>query len=378
MSKMCNSKVVKLIITGGHHSSALPVINKIKETRQDVGIYWIGHRRSLKGDVNDTLEYREITALGIPFYDLKAGKVYRTLDVGRLLKVPFGFFQSLYLISRIKPDVILSFGGYLAVPVVLAGWVLGVPSVTHEQTVVSGYANKLISLFAKKILVSWPQSMDKFPKNKTVLTGIPLRKCFFKVASDSFNSDNSLPTIFITAGKTGSHFINSIIFETLPELLTFCNVIHQCGDNSVYKDFSRMSSHYDSIKDSVKGVYYPRRFIFENEVGEAYSKADLVVARSGAHTVAELLALEKPCVLIPIPWVSHNEQYENAKILESAGTAEILKEADCTPTSFIQTIKNSLNDLSGYSLKNRELLSLLKSDSAELIVNETFKTAKKL
>jgi UDP-N-acetylglucosamine--N-acetylmuramyl-(pentapeptide) pyrophosphoryl-undecaprenol N-acetylglucosamine transferase len=364
MSKICNSKVVKLVITGGHHSSALPVIKKIKEIRPDAEIYWIGHRRTLKGDVNDTLEYREITALGIPFYDLKAGKVYGTWNMGRLLKVPLGFFQALYLLSKIKPDVILSFGGYLAVPVVLAGRLFGIPSVTHEQTVVSGYANKIISFFAEKVFISWPQSVGKFP--------------VFKINSDNFSTGNDMPTVFVTAGKTGSHFINELIFETLPELLNFCNIIHQCGDNSVFNDFDRVNSRYISIRDTVHGSYYSRKFIFEDEIGEAYAKADAVVSRSGAHTVAELLALKKPCVLIPIPWVSHNEQNENAKLLESAGTAKILNEKDCTPEFFVQTIMSFLNSLDNYSLKSEELLSLLKSDSAELIANETLNTVKKL
>jgi UDP-N-acetylglucosamine--N-acetylmuramyl-(pentapeptide) pyrophosphoryl-undecaprenol N-acetylglucosamine transferase len=378
MSKICNSKVVKLVITGGHHSSAIPVIKKIRESRRDVEIHWVGHKRSMKGDENDTLEYKEITSMGIPFHDLKAGKVYRTGNIGRLLRVPFGVFQSLYLLIKVQPDVILSFGGYLAAPVVLAGWFLGIPSVTHEQTVVSGYANKVIALFAKKIFLSWPQSAEKFPKGKALLTGIPLRDSVFKISSDNFKISNDLPTVFVTAGKTGSHFINNLIFQTLEELLGFCNIIHQCGDNSVYNDFDNLLSKYSSVKNNVEGIYYPRKFIFEDEVGEAYSKSDLVVARSGAHTVAELLALQKPCILIPIPWVSHNEQNKNALMLETGGTAKILDQNLCTPEVFAQAIKQSLEHLSDYSLKDESLLSLLKSDSAELIANETLNAAKKL
>ena len=368
---------MNLVITGGHHSSALPVIKKIRSINPEAGIYWIGHRRSLKGDKNDTLEYKEITALKIPFYDLKAGKVYKTFNPGRLSKVPIGFFQALFILGKLKPDVILSFGGYLAVPVVIAGWVLGIPSITHEQTTAVGYANKLISLFAKKILISWPQSEKNFPKNKTVLSGIPVREEIELVKSNEFVANNNLLTVLILGGKTGSHNINVLIKESLKELLFICNVIHQCGDNSVYGEYKILSDYYESIKNEVPGKYFPKKFILENEIGEAYSKSQLVVSRAGAHTVAELLTLQKPCIIIPISWVSHNEQNLNATLLVHAGIAEVLKEEEMTPATFVSLLTGTLNKLSSFTLKDTSLLSLLKSDAAEIIANETIKLAQK-
>src|SRR3989338_10202365 len=145
---------MKIVIAGGHHSSALPVIHELNRQFPDVQIIWLGHKYSLKGDKNPTLEFYEVTALGIPFYEVKAGKLYKAFNLGRLLKVPFGFFQSLILLIKIKPDIILSFGGYLAVPVVLAGWLLRIPSVTHEQTVAVGYANRAIAPFVDKIFLT--------------------------------------------------------------------------------------------------------------------------------------------------------------------------------------------------------------------------------
>ncbi len=368
---------MKLVITGGHHSSALPVIKKIKSISPDAQIYWIGHRKSLKGDENDTLEYKEISSLGIPFFDLKAGKVYRTFDPGRLAKVPVGFFQSLILLLKLKPDVILSFGGYLAAPVVFAGYILGIPSITHEQTVVAGYANKFNSLFAKKILISWPQSENVFPKSKTILVGIPIREGVTQVLSSNFTIENNLPTVFIMGGKTGSHFLNTLVKNSMKELLSNCNVIHQCGDNSVYKDYEGLCDLYAGLGEGFVGKYFPRKFIFENEIGEAYRKSDLVVSRAGAHTVAELLTTQKPCILIPIPWVSHNEQFENAYLLEKAGLAKIIGEKSCTGEVFVGTIREVLGNLDTFKLKDNSLLSLLKSDSDERIANETIKLAQK-
>ena len=238
----------------------------------------------------------------------------------------------------------MSFGGYIAVPTVIAGWVLGIPSITHEQTVVAGWANWLVSKFVKKVLVSWPQSQKYFPQEKTVFVGLPLRQAIFEVKSQNFLVDNNLPTLYITAGKIGSHVINKIVGECLADLLGICNVIHQCGDNSVYNDFDTLTSLKSGLGTTV-GQYYLRKFIFEDEIGEAFAKSNLVLSRSGAHTTAELLALKKPCLLIPIPWVSHNEQYENAKILVDARLGTILPEAKLSAQSLVDGVKMALEDL---------------------------------
>ena len=308
----------KVVITGGHHSSALPVVEKLKSEHSDIELYWFGHRFSQKGNKSDTLEYREITALNIPFYDLKAGKFYKTYNPVRLLKIPFGFFQAVFLLLKVKPDLIVSFGGYLAVPIVLAGWILGIPSITHEQTVVVGLANRLISKFAKKVLISWKTSEEYFDNKKVVFTGLPLRKSIFNASSHSFGINQKLPSIYITGGKTGSHIINMLVLNILPELLKSYNVIHQCGEHSILNDYEKLLSKYAALGET-KGRYFLRKFVFDDEIGEAFKTADVVISRSGAHTVMELIALEKPCILIPIPWASHNEQYENALLIKNVG-----------------------------------------------------------
>ncbi len=368
---------MKVVITGGHHSSALPVIKELKDRVPDVEILWMGHKHSMKNDVNPTLEYLEITKLGIPFFNLKAGKLYKTYDITRLLKIPFGFFQALFFLLRKRPNIIVSFGGYLAAPVVIAGYLLGIPSVTHEQTAVAGYSNRLISKFAKVIMVSWRKSEKYFPKDKTVFTGIPLREDIFNVKSNSFNINKELPTIYISAGKTGSHLINDIIKDSLESLLSICNVIHQCGDNSVYNDFGILEAKYEDIKNESSGKYNLRKFVFDDEIGEAYSEADLIVSRSGAHTISEIISLEKPAILIPIPWVSHNEQFVNADMVREAGLAEIVEQKNLTPSLLVEKIKHCLSNISLYKLKNKEDFKFLKKNSAGLIVDEIIKFSKK-
>ena len=365
---------MKVVITGGHHTSAIPVIKELRKNPQ-VEIFWFGHKYSIEGDKNPTLEYREITALGVPFYSLKAGKLYKTANIARLLKVPFGFFQSFYLLLKIKPNIILSFGGYLAAPVVFAGWFMGIPSVTHEQTVVVGYSNKFISYFAKKILVTWNESKKYFPGKNVITVGLPLRKEIFEQKTNNLNLNPILPTVYITAGKTGSHTINEAVLEALPDLLTTVNVVHQSGDASVYNDYQRLLERSQTI--SAAGKYNLRKFVLEDEIGEVFSKAKLVVGRSGAHTVYELLATEKPAILIPIPWVSHNEQFENAAMLYRIGLARILEEKDLSPKSLIVTLKLALENLDQMKLRDKDFKKNIITNSAELIVNELLSIAGK-
>ncbi len=374
---------MRIVITGGHHSSAVPVIKKLRESYPQAELIWFGHKFSALGDKNPTLEFHEITALGLPFYHIHAGKFYRTLNVKRLAKIPYGFFQCLGLLTKLKPDVILSFGGYIAVPTVLAGRVLGIPAVTHEQTVVAGWANRLISKVAQKVLISWRESEKYFPKDKVVFVGLPLRKEIFEIRSTNFVFANNLPVVYITTGKIGSHIINRTVGECLAELLKVCNIIHQVGDNSVYNDFDNLERLYRDIQRGGQsandfGKYYLRKFVLEAEIGEAYGKADLVVSRSGAHTTAELLALKKRCILIPIPWVSHNEQYENAKLLVDTGLGVILPEKDLSAQALSRIIKEMLVDKVGSNeLRSADKAGLQEdgkfrqvSNPAELIVEQ--------
>ncbi|MFZ5424839.1 MAG: UDP-N-acetylglucosamine--N-acetylmuramyl-(pentapeptide) pyrophosphoryl-undecaprenol N-acetylglucosamine transferase [Patescibacteria group bacterium] len=368
---------MKVVITGGHHSSALPVIKQLKKVNPSIEFFWIGHKYSISGDTNTTLEYKDITDLNIPFYALKAGKVYKTYNPFKLLKVPFGFFQALFFLLKIKPNIILSFGGYLSVPVVLAGFLLNIPSVTHEQTIVVGWANKVVSKFAKKIMITWPNSAQYFPQNKTIFTGLPLRENVFKASTNNFDLNKKLPTVYLTAGKQGSHIINSVIGECLNEILGMCNLIHQCGDSSLYNDYNNLTDIYSKLVDGVPGKYILKKFIRNGEIGEVFSKADLVLSRSGAHITYELIALEKPCILIPIPWVSHNEQYENASILYKSGLGVILSQKELSKDTLLATLRFTLNNMHEFKIKNNSYKNILVQDSAKKIANVVLEEAKK-
>lgn len=312
-----------LVFTGGHHTSALEVAKELKDRGWE--IVWFGHRYSMWGDVADSAEYKEVTMAGIKFIDLKAGKFYRTYNPLKLIRIPYGFIQSLFQLLLHRPVGIVSFGGYLAVPTVISGWLLGIPAITHEQTIVAGWANKLIARFAKKIALTWPESAKHYPTSKTEVVGLPIRS---KLLNRDTKSTRGV--IYITGGKQGSHTLNQIVFDSLEGLVKTYKVIHQTGSNTVYDDFEK-AQKIENVKYSA--------FDFDSEKAIAALKtSQIVVGRSGAHTVYELGVLGKPSVLIPIPWVSHNEQLLNARYLEAQGLAVVLEEKNLSVDALINSI----------------------------------------
>lgn len=368
---------MRLVITGGHHSSALPIINNLREKHPEVEIFWIGHKYAFSDDSHESLEYKDIASLKVPFYNLVAGKFYKSFNIYNLVRLPMGIIYSAKILLKIKPDLILSFGGYLAAPVVISGFFMGIPSITHEQTVTAGYANKLISYFAKKVLVSWKDSIKYFPKSKTIFTGIPLREEIYRINSKEFEFDNKLPVVYVTGGKTGSQKLNEVVMAALPKLLLVTNVIHQCGDYSVTNSYETIYQYYQKIRDVLPGKLLLRKFVESQFIGEVYARSSLVVCRGGAHTVSEMLALNKPALVVPIPWVSHNEQFKNANILKQEGLAEVIEEAELNEEIFVEKVKYMLHNIKTYQLKSAVNYSEMSKNSIDLITNEILAFSKK-
>ncbi len=311
-----------LVFTGGHHTGALEVAKRLKE--KGWKIVWFGHKHSMWNDTSHSSEYTEVTEAGIEFHDLLAGKFHHTYNPLKLIRIPWGFIQALCLLLILKPQGIVSFGGYLAVPTVIMGWILGISSITHEQTITQGWANKLISKFVKKIAVTWPDG-------KGIVVGLPLRKEILKVKKNKLEK----PLLFITGGKQGAVTINRVIFEALSDLLKNYDVLHQVGNNTEYGD-------WETAKKIKLEGYKAVEFLNSEKQAQALADAEIIIGRSGAHIVYELGYLGKKSILIPIPWVSHNEQFLNAQILVNSGNAVLLPQDQLTKNNLLEAIDRAM------------------------------------
>ncbi len=322
-----------IVFTGGHHNSGLEVALEARKTGYEV--IWIGHKFASKGDKSLSAEYKEVVKNKVRFLELKTGKVYKQGNPLEYLKVFLGFIQSFSYLLKFKPDLIFSSGGFIAVPVVITGWILGIPSITHEQTVTAGWANRAISPFVKKILLTHQSSRKNFPKNKTYVVGLPLKK---KLLGRLKKTNFKPKLLYITCGKQGSHIINSSVFPLIPKLVKKYTVVHQTGANTKTQDVSKARRLKNSLgKNSNRYIHAP--YFFSNDAANYLKSAHLVISRAGAHTTYELCLLGKRVIFIPIPWVSHNEQFLNAKLASKSTTSLTLQEENLTPKTLMSAIK---------------------------------------
>lgn len=322
-----------IIVTGGHHNSALVVAKDLVARGHKV--VWIGHRRSSRADTSDSAEYIEVTSAGIPFHDLIAGKL--VLSFREFVRFPLGLYHALELIRRAKPTAILSFGGYLGGTVALAGYLLGIPIYLHEQTVTAGRSNRFIGALARKVYLTWGDSASYFPPSKVVLTGLPLRPGVLASKKLSLFTRRK-PLLLIMGGKQGAHVLNQFIFTHLSDLLDHFNIVHQTGSTTETRDYETAVARLDSL-GSLSDCYLPLAYISEHDIGGYLHSADYYLGRSGAHICYELALLSLPSILVPLMTTHDHEQHKNANILVSAGLAIILVQSELSLPHFMQAFK---------------------------------------
>jgi UDP-N-acetylglucosamine--N-acetylmuramyl-(pentapeptide) pyrophosphoryl-undecaprenol N-acetylglucosamine transferase len=285
--------------------------------------------------------------------------------------------------------MVLSFGGYVSAPIVVAAALSRLPIVIHEQTHHAGLANRLAAKFAVKICISWDDSQKFFPPEKTLLTGNPLRKEFLSAQSLKpphpahamikkvlqnlpkgalITTNRKTPTIYITGGSAGAHGINVLIEGCLERLLTHYNVVHQTGDASEYKDYDRLKLFAETLPEASQKRYTLFKFIEPENVADHLSEADLVISRSGINTVTELLFLGKPSILIPLPYGQHNEQQTNALFVKAQGLAEVIEQYHIDSNFLLARIDTMMQNLSTYKKHGETAKALIRIDAAEKII----------
>jgi len=343
---------MKIAIAGGHLTPALSVI---EELPGDAEIIYIGRKHALEGDKALSLEYETITKRGITFYDLKTGRIQRRPTrhtIPSLAKIPYGFFQSLKIIKAFKPDVVVGFGGYVSFPVLTAAKSLKIPVVIHEQTMHVGAANKSLAKFANKICISFESSRSYFPKDKTVLTGNPIRKTILSPSS-KFKTDSSTPIIYITGGSLGSHFINSLVAENLAKLLDKFTIIHQTGGATEFNDYEKLNILRDGLNKN-KERYIISKFFSTEEIGSILKSSAMVVSRAGINSVSEIIVLKKPAILIPLPVSQKDEQLNNALLVKKVGLGEVYSQKELTPEIFLEKVNEMMKNIEKYKFNSNE------------------------
>ena len=333
----------KIVMTGGgtagHVTPNIALFDSLQKDGYE--IHYIG---SYEGIEKGLIEDKKI-----PYYGISSGK-FRRYRSWKNLTDPFrvlhGFFQARRLLGRIRPNVVFSKGGFVSVPVVMAAKTRHIPVIIHESDLTPGLANKLAMPSATKVFCNFPETLPYLPKEKAVLTGSPIRQELLhgnkQAAKDFCGFTGDLPILMVMGGSIGSVYINNAIRGCIDTLLTKYQIIHLCGKGNID----------ESLKD--KKGYAQFEYISEN-LPDLFAAADLVVARAGANSICELLALHKPNILIPLSRnASRGDQILNANSFAKQGFSVVLEEEEVTSEKLMATIDDVMAHRSKYidAMKN--------------------------
>lgn len=327
----------RIVLTGGgtagHVTPNIALIPSLKKAGFE--IYYIGSE--------DGIEKTLIQEEGIKYFGIKAGKLRRYMDKKNftdILKVSKGFIQALAILKNIKPDILFSKGGFVSSPVVWAAWILKIPVVLHESDITPGLANKIALPFAKNICYSFPETIKYLTKEKSILTGIPVRNSLF-YGNKNFgiklcSFTNNKPILLIMGGSLGSKILNENIRSILDFILEDFQVCHICG-----------KGHLEPSLNNKKG--YKQFEYVREELPHIFAMSNIIISRAGATTLYEILALKKPNILVPLSKAaSRGDQILNANSFKNQGFSHVLQEEDLKEESMKVAIKEVYNNRKDY------------------------------
>ena len=316
--------------TGGHVIPALAIANELKKSYSAECLF-IGTARGI--------ENRLVPAAGYPLKLVRVGAL-KNVSLTTRLKTAFDLPRALWdaggMLSEFAPDVVIGVGGYASGPAMLAAVVKHIPTLAFEPNVVPGFANRMVAKFVSGAAVHFEETAKYF--RHAEVTGVPVRQAFFEIARKS----GGTPTLLVFGGSQGAHAINEAMRRCLPVLQREApgiHIIHQTGE----RDYTDTLAAYERTRsDSFALTFEVAKFI--DDMPAAFSRADLVVCRSGASTVAEIAAARKPAVFVPFPRAADDHQRVNAEALARHGAAVVVEESKLEGVWLAETIAALLGD----------------------------------
>jgi UDP-N-acetylglucosamine--N-acetylmuramyl-(pentapeptide) pyrophosphoryl-undecaprenol N-acetylglucosamine transferase len=312
--------------TGGHVIPALAIAQALRE-QYSAGVLFIGTARGI--------ENRLVPAAGFPLKLVQVGAL-NNVSLATRLKTAFDLPRAIWasgrMISEYRPDVMIGVGGYASGPAMLAAALEGVPTLAFEPNVVPGFANRLVAPMVSAAAVHFEETGRYF--RRFAVTGVPVRKAFREIG---LRTGDPRPTLLVFGGSQGAHAINQVVISALRALHTAIpqlHIVHQTGE----RDYNDAQAAYLAAGGSAE--VYP----FIDDMPATFARADLLLCRSGASTVAEVMAAGKPAILVPFPRAADDHQKRNAETLERSGAALMIEEKALTTDSLVQVVRILLAD----------------------------------
>ena len=311
--------------TGGHVIPALAIANQLKKS-YDAEVLFIGTARGI--------ENRLVPAAGFPLQLVRVGAL-KNVSLTTRMKTAFDLPRAVWdagrMLNQFAPDVVIGVGGYASGPAMLAAVVKHIPTLAFEPNVVPGFANRMVAHFVSGAAVHFEETAKYF--RHAQVTGVPVRQAFFEIAPKR----SGVPTLLVFGGSQGAHAINDAMIRCLPVLQREApgiHIIHQTGE----RDYNDALNAYKLRSESAEVS------MFIEDMPAAFARADLVLSRSGASTVAEIAAAGKPAVFVPFPRAADDHQRVNAEILARHGAAVVVEESKLEGVWLAETIAALLQD----------------------------------
>lgn len=354
----------------GSVSPLVAIFEELKNRDANLEVLWLGTKNGPEKDF--------LGAYQIPFKPIIAGKWRQYFSLANLF-TPFfvlaAFLQSLLILKKFKPDAVLTAGSFVAVPVIYAAWLLGMPRFVHQQDLEVGLANRLMAKKATVITTTFDDLIKNFDSKKTYKIGNPVRLEVFsgskERAAQFFKLDLAIPTILIMGGGTGAQIINENVLETVGKLVENYQVIHITGKGKGISDQFENFYNRESMK-LIEARYRSYEFL-NKEIFDALVMADLVISRSGFSTLTELSVLGKPTILIPLP----GHQEANAQYFAKYNAVKILSQNDLNKETFFVAIGLLMKNPAERQTLNRNILTMIDKDAAKKYVDLISEVARK-
>ena len=308
--------------TGGHLFPGLALAEEVKTRHPRNDVLFVGTSRGL--------ETRIVPRNGFPLQLIEVGPLKRQGALGTLrglLRIPRALWQSRRILRRFDPDVVVGVGGYASGPLVIAAWMMRIPTAVQEQNALPGFTNRTLGRFARACFIAFEEARAAFPPQRTHLLGNPIRRAFLDNYLHSKEPSGERLSILVTGGSQGAHVLNLRVAEALellaPVLGPRMRVVHQTGE----KDLAEIVRRYQGLEGTGMQA---QATAFIDDMAQAYAQADLLVCRAGATTIAELTVCKKPSILVPFPYATDDHQTVNARSLVRNGAAILLPERELT------------------------------------------------
>lgn len=378
---------MRIILTGGgtagHFYPLIAVADALYEESQEVKLLSDPELHYLAPDPYDQ---QSLDRYDITFHSIQAGKsrtYFSFLNILDWFKTAIGILKAVWVVFMIYPDVVFAKGGYVSFPVLVAARILRIPVVTHESDSVPGRVNAWAGSFASKVAVSFPQASAHFPKEKVAYTGNPIRPEIANPSAEGarefLEMDEDIPVIFIIGGSQGSKAINSVILESLPQLLESYYVIHQVGEKNLESTLETTDFFFSELsrqKQSLKRRYKPFGFLGDEALRMAAGAADIVISRAGS-TIFEIAAWSIPSILIPLDIAHADHQRKNAYAYAASGAAVVIDQSNLSDDILLSEIDAIMNDTDTYEQMARAAAAFARLDAASLIAREILHVGRK-